>query len=186
MSNITPKISEGSYALFDGFDEISYNCIDYLIRNDEVIWKLLKYNTNDAWEKPNLTQPEKGQLIYDGSDNTANFRVFMDMGQPDVITSEICVIRIHPYNLSAPNRVNADVKIMTEVYSHYKINHLSNYKTRNDMIIKRFIQIFNGATIPGLLGNMAMDDLGTYGTRMETGGQLPFRGKWILFGSHSN
>lgn len=183
---ITPNVGEGSYALYDGFDSISENCISYLMTHDEIIWKLLKYRTPDAWDKPDLTQQEKAALIYDGSDNSSDFNVFMDMGQPDVETTETCVIRIHPYNLYAPNRVIGDIRIMAEVYSHYKINHLSNYKTRNDMIIKRFLQVYNGATIEGLLGKMYLDDLGTYGTRMETGGQLPFRGKYVLFGSKSN
>ncbi len=183
---VTPNVGEGSYALYKGFDEISYNCVAYLMEHDEVIWKLLKYNSSDAWKKPDLTQEEKGNLIYDGNDDTSGFNVFLDVGQPDVETSELCVIRIHPWNMYASNRVVADVRVMMEVYSHYKINHLSNYKTRNDMIIKRFLQVFNGATIEGLLGNMYLDDLGTYGTRMETAGQLPFRGKYVLFGSKSN
>lgn len=186
MSIVTPNVGEGSYALYDGLDSIGYNCIQYLMSHDEVIWKLLKYNTPDAWQMPDLSAEQKGELIYKGGDDAALFNVFMDMGQPDVITNEICVIRIHPYHLTAKNRVVGDIHVMTEVYSHYKINHLSNYKTRNDMIIQRFLQVFNGANIKGLLGNLAVDDLGTYGTKMETAGQLPFRGKWVLFGSHSN
>lgn len=185
MAN-TPDVGLGSYAFYKNFDSISENCITYLINNDEMIWKLLKYKTPDAWDKADLNQEQKAALIYDGSDNSADFNVFMDMGQPDVETTETCVIRIHPYNLYAPNRVISDIRIMMEVYSHYKINHLSNYKTRNDMIIQRFLQVFNGSTIEGLLGKMYIDDLGTYGTRMETGGQLPFRGKYVLFGSKSN
>jgi len=31
-----------------------------------------------------------------------------------------------------------------EVYSHYKINHLSNYTTRIDTIIQQLIYEFNG------------------------------------------
>lgn len=186
MTIVTPTISQGSYAQYSGFDEIGYNCIKYLRDNDQVIWKLLKYNTPDAWNKANLTVAEKNALIYDGSDNTADFHVFQDMGQPDVETSETCIIRVHPYAITAANRVVGSIKVMFEVYSHYKINHLDNYKTRNDMIVQRFLQTFNGATIEGLLGTLHLDDMGTYGTRMETGGQLPFRGKWILLGTKSN
>ncbi len=178
-------ISAGSYAQFEDWDAFSYNCITYLIDNDEVIWKLLKYNTPDAWDKTNLTKPEKTALIYDGGDNTVDFRVFMDMGQPDVETSETCQIRISPYSINSQNRTIGTVNMMFEVYTHYKINHLSNYKTRNDMIMKRFLQVFNGAIIGGI-GKLNLDGLGSYGSRLETGGQLPFRGKWVLMGNKSN
>lgn len=182
---ITPKISEGSYATYEVFDELSYNCIEYLMNNDEMVWRLLYYNTPDAWDeenlaKPNLNQEQKASLIYNGSDNTANYNVFMDMGQPDVETEEKCIIRIHPYNGQSPNRVVGTVLVMFEVYTHYKLNHLSNYKTRNDMILKRFIKVFNGVAIKSGIGNMHLDNMGSYGTRIETGGQLPWRGKYLL------
>lgn len=178
--------AKDGYGQFDSFDEISYRCINYLADNDEVIWKLLKHNTPDAWSKPNLTKPEKTAMIYDGSDNTANFRVFMDQGQPDTITDEICTIRILPYRIDAPNRSVGDIQVLMECYPHYKINHLSNYKTRADMIMKRFIQVFNGKIIDGIgLGAMFLDSSGMYGTRLEMGGQTPFRGKWLILGTHS-
>lgn len=182
---MTNTINDGSYAQYDDWDLFSMKCIDYLMDNDETIWKLLKYNTPDAWQKTDLTIPEKRALIYDGvADDTSLYHVFMDMGQPDVETSETCIIRIHPYSLNAPNRVVGTIMMMFEVYANYKINHLTNNRTRNDMIMKRFLQVFNGATIGGI-GKLNLDTMGSYGSRLETGGQLPFRGKWLLMGNKS-
>lgn len=179
------NINAGSYAQYEDWDVFSLKCIEYLMDNDELIWKLLKYNTPDAWNKADLTMAEKRALIYDGvSDDTSKYHVFMDMGQPDVITAEICQIRIHPYSLNAPNRVVGTIMMMFEVYSNYKINHLTNLRTRNDMIMKRFLQVFNGAIIGGI-GRLNLDNLGSYGSRLETGGQLPFKGKWLLMGNKS-
>jgi hypothetical protein len=178
------NIGEGSYARYDVFDSLSYLCIDYLMDNDEMVWKLLKYNTPDAWNKPDLTKEEKAALIYNGGDNTALYSVFMDSGQPDVQTAEKSEIRIYPYDLYPDNRVWGTIKIMFEIYANYHVNTLSNYRTRVDMIAKRFLQVFNGAEIGGI-GRMHFDVLGTYGTRLETGGQLPWKGRWMIMGNKS-
>ena len=186
MTILTPNIGEGSYALYDGWDSFSYNCISYLMTHDELIWKLLKYPTPNAWQMSDLTQEEKASLIYNGSDDTSKFHVFMDQGQPDVETLEGAIIRIAPYSINPENRVVGTVLMIFEAYTHYHVNHLTNYKTRNDMITQRLIQVFNGATIEGGLGKIHLDNLGSYGTRAELGGQLPWRGRWILMGQKTN
>ena len=45
---ITPNIGEGQYADFSVFNQISYNCISKLARENELVWKLLKYPQSDA------------------------------------------------------------------------------------------------------------------------------------------
>jgi hypothetical protein len=181
MSN---SINEGSYAQYEDFDNYAYNCVKHLMDNDEVVWKLLKYKTPDAWNQPNLTRAQKAALIYAGQDNSADFNVFMDIGQPDVETTETCVIRLSPYSVFPDNRVYGTVSLMFEVYSHYKLNHLGNYKTRVDMITKRFIQVFNGSVVGGI-GKLFFDRMGSESNRLENGGQLPFRGRWIIMSNKS-
>lgn len=179
------NINQGSYAQYDEFDNFSYTCITYLMDNDEVVWKLLKYRTPDAWNKPNLTKPEKAALIYNGSDDSTQYNVFMDIGSPDVITREDCIIRIAPYSVSPNNRVWGTVNMMFEVYCNYHINTLDNYKTRVDMITKRFIQVFNGIYINGI-GKLFFDKLGSEANRLEWASQVPHKGRWIIMSTHSS
>ena len=186
MTNITPDVGEGSYALYAGFDLFSYNCITYLMNNDEVIWKLLFYKTPDAWNKTNLTQAQKGALIYDGSDDSSKFNVFLDQGAPDVVTREDCILRISPHSIFPDNRVVGTVNMVFETYSNYHINTLSNYRTRTDMIAKRLIQVFNGSTIDGGLGKLFFDRLGGEANRLEWAGQSPWKGRWMVFSTRSN
>lgn len=183
---MTNTIGQGSYAQFEQFDEYAYNAVKYLMDNDEIIWKLLKYNDPEAWDKPDLTKEQKAALIYDGSDNTALFRVFLDQGQPDVNVGENTQIRISQYSLFPENRTIATNSMMFEVYTHYKINHLSNYKTRADMIMKRFLQVFNGCPSIGGIGNLYFDRQASESARQEYGGQLPYRGKWVVMSNKSN
>lgn len=188
MSNA--HINEGSYAQYEGFDSYSYQCITYLMNNDELIWRLLKYKTPDAWEEsvaqPNLTQEQKGGLIYNGTDDTSKFNVFLDMGSPDVITREDCILRISPHSIFPENRTIGTINIIFEVYSHYHINTMTNYKTRIDMVTKRLLQVFNGKIIPQLgIGRLYFDRLASEANRLEWAGQQPQKGRWIIMSNKS-
>ena len=50
-----------AYNIYEDFPRYSYKCIKYMMDNNELIWKLLKYNSPDAWEKsePTITEPFK-------------------------------------------------------------------------------------------------------------------------------
>ena len=37
-----------------------------------------------------------------------------------------------------------------EIFSHYKINHMSNYQTRIDTIAEELLSTFNGADVGGI------------------------------------
>lgn len=177
-------ISDGSYAQYEDFDSFSYKCISYLIDNDEVVWKLLKYMSPDAWNQTNLTRDEKIELIYNGSDDSSKFKVFLDSGSPDAFTREDCLIRISPHSLFPENRTVGTINIMFEVYANFHVNTLSNYKTRTDMITKRFIQVFNGINIGGI-GRLYFDRVGSYSDRSEYVGGVPMRGRWTIMSNKS-
>lgn len=172
-----------SYSEYPYLDTYSYACIKYLMDNDEEIWKLLKYTTHDAWNKPALSTEEKAALIYNGTDDTSKYKVFLDMGSPDVLTREDCIIRISPHSIFPDNRVVGTVNMIFEVYCNYHCNTLSNYRTRIDMITRRFLEVFNGVEIQGMVGRLYFDRLASESNRMEWGGQSPWRGRWIIFSS---
>lgn len=175
------------YNFYTDFPHYSYKLIEHLMSENELIWKLLKYADSDAWSKGDLTQAEKAELIWAGNGATDDFRVFMDEGQPDVQKGEVCILRISPYGIFPDNRTVDTITILMEVYSHYKINTLSNYTTRVDTIIQQLLEVFNGEVIEsmGSIGRLHMNKLGTSSTHMESSGQIPFRGKWLLFGNKS-
>lgn len=172
------------YNTYQNFPHYSHQCIKYLMDNNELIWKLLKYNTPTAWSGANLTAGEKAALIWNGDGSTDDYRVFIDDGAPDSETKEVSILRIFPFGLSPDNRTVGTVTMMMETYSHYKINTLSNYTTRTDTIIQQLLETFNGIVIGGI-GRLHFDKRGTGASRLEMAGQLPFRGKWLLFGNKS-
>jgi hypothetical protein len=182
MTN-TPIVGAEAYNKFLAFPRFSYNCITYLIENNELVWKLLKHPEADAWKKASLTQEEKGSLIYSGQEDASLFNVFMDIKQPDVFTKETSILRICPYFAGGRNRTLGYVEMSMEIFSHHKINHLSNYQTRIDTITAELLALFNGADIGGL-GVMFFDKMGDEGSRLINAGQIPFAGKQIIFATH--
>jgi hypothetical protein len=171
-----------AYNAFNDYDEIPYQIINHLMDNNELIWKLLKYDNPEAWKDsfPNLTKAEKGKLIYDGGEVTNNFRVFMDVGQPDAVTKEMTILRVSHWHISPKSRTVGIITMSFQVYAHYKINHLSNYKTRNDVIINQLLNTLNGIQVKGGLGVMYFDGKRELTDRMIVTGQIPFIGKQLF------
>lgn len=170
------------YNKYEYYKNLSYNIISYLMKNNELIWKLLKYNTADAWSQTNLTLEEKGSLIYDGSDDSTGYHVFLDEGNPDVHTREDCIIRVSPMEMYPENKIVGTILIGCEVYAHYKVNTLSDYTTRVDTIVQEFLTTLNGVAIDGVIGNLSFDRVMNQQIRQSMSGQTPFKGKIVYFG----
>jgi hypothetical protein len=168
-----------SYNKYTYLPQLSANCINYLIENDDEVWKLLYYTDANAWDETALTKTQKRALIYDGSTDITKFRVFMDSGQDDSFLKEVCLLRICPIELNPTNYVYGNVIMAFEVYAHYKINQLSNYTTRIDSIAQKIIEVFNGAEKGGL-GRLYFDARAYSRTRAFVIGAIPFKGKAIL------
>jgi hypothetical protein len=166
------------YNKFTNLPSIPYNCITYLMDNNETIWKLLKYKEADAWNKTNLTKAQKGALIYDGSADETKFRVFLDIGQENPWTDQACILRISIIEAVPTNYIWGNISIGMECYTHYKINHLSNYETRLDVVMQQLVETFNGAEIGGL-GRLYFDSYASGRCKMVTIGNPPFKGKAV-------
>lgn len=167
------------YNDYKDFPNLAYNAIKLLIAENQTIWKLLAYNDYMAFQKPDLTHAEKAALIYNGNEDETKFRVFQDIGQPDVWTHEACVLRISPYSIYPDNHIVGTIGVMFEIYCHYKINHLGNYTTRIDTVAQQLIEVFNGAEIGGI-GRLFFDRRASADCRLLPAGQSPYRGKWLV------
>ena len=180
----TPWIGLDAYNDFSQFSKLSYACIKTLMDNNELVWKLLKYTDPDAWKKPDLTQEGKASLIYKGQQDSSQYNVFMDNKQPDVLMKEATLLRIMPHFAKGLNRTVGYIEVSMEVYSHYKINHLSNYTSRIDVIAEQLLKIFNGVNVGGL-GLMSFDGMADQSSRLFQAGQIPFGGKQLIFSTYS-
>ena len=172
-----------SYNKFENYPLVSYNIASYLVENEDLIWKLLKYNDSDAWredaEHPSLTREEKGSLIYSGQSEETDYRVFLDVGQEIAWKTQACILRVFPYELEPSNYVHGDMIVAFEVFSHYRINHLSNYTTRIDTITQRILHNLNGQDVGGI-GRLNFDPVSSNRIRSTLTGNVPYKGRVTL------
>lgn len=171
---------KSSYATYQSMNQLSYRIVEKLLTDPkaEIIWKLLKYTDSNAYEEPNLTMEEKRKLIYTGQLKEADYRVFFDF-QLDVAQYQECaILRIYPAEIYPTNRVTAICMINVEVFSHARINHLSNYTTRVDTIVQALIECLNGVDVGGV-GVLFFDNQATNYNKISVIGQKPFKGKLI-------
>lgn len=177
------KAVKNAYATYEPLPDLGYNIIKYLIESPEaeIIWKLLKYPDADAWKKPDLSKKEKTEMIYDGIKKQDDCMVFFDYFMDEATNQEKSYLRIYPANTIPTNRTVGVCCINFEIFIHSQINHLSNYKTRLDVIIQKILEILNGRDIGGV-GVLFFDASRTSYCRMITVGEKPYKGKLLVMG----
>lgn len=145
-----------AYSKISGFKLFSYNCINYLLENNEMIWKLLFYNDADAWNKSNITIDEKRSMIYAGQPDETLYRVFMAEKQPNAWISEATILRIFPHSIVPENRTVNTTIMAFDIYSHYRVDTLSNYTARVDAGVEEIVSTLTGLTLEALGGFLSM------------------------------
>ena len=169
-----------SYATYENLPNISYRIIEYLMTSPdaEIIWKLLKYDDADAYSRPNLTLEEKSKLIYNGEAVLSKYNVFFDYMMDDAEDQMKTLLRIYPAEVYPTTRVTGICTVNLEVFTHSKINHLSNYTTRVDVIIQTLLKVLNGVDVGGI-GVLFFDNQGSRYDKIQTIGQKPYKGKLL-------
>jgi len=175
---------EQDYNQLNLLPDIPYKIIAYLVENNDLIWKLLKYNDADAWKSdsshPTLSKAEKGQLIFDGIKQETDCRVFLDTGQQSAWSDQVSILRISLFDVTPTNHIMARFSVAIEVYCHYLINTLSNYKPRDLAVIQSIIKSINGVDGIGGVGRLYFDASINPRSKITTIGKSPFKGKLAL------
>ncbi len=138
------------YNQYTHVSSYSKNIISYLLNNNEVIWKLIKYTTPDALSQPNLTKDEKSNLIYSGMGNEENYRVFTKSFPNDAIEVEQSQLRVFLLGINPINQVIGQVDMCFQIISHNNIETLDTYENRNEVMVQQIIATLNGQNIQGI------------------------------------
>lgn len=172
-----------TYNLFEGMDLLPYTIISHLFTNSdaEIIWKLLKYTTADAAAQANLTSAEKRALVYNGEEDSTPFSVFRDCYMDDGTSDQKTFLRVYTFSAVPENRTVGFINICFEVYTHPKISHLQNNKTRTDMIIQALLKVFNGSTVGGA-GAFFFDADRSPTNMIKTLAYRTYQGKALIMG----
>jgi hypothetical protein len=154
--------------------DFSKNIIHFLLNNNEIIWKLLKYATPDALSKPNLTKDEKSKLIYAGVGDEEDYRVFTKPIPNNAVIEEQSQLRVFLMRLVPLNDVIGHVDMCFQIISHNNIEILDTYQNRNEVLLQQVIATLNGQNINGIT------NFGFYGGRgfNNSAGWAKFGEKW--------
>lgn len=170
-----------AYNKYTQVPNFSYRIIEHLMTSEkaETLWKLIKYNDADAYNKPNLTQEEKAALIYRGVGTQDEFSVFLDYMSTDAEYKVKTILRIYPGEVTPTTRTTGMQGINIEVFVEFTINHLADYTTRVDRMVQILLDVLNGADIGGV-GQLFLDASASRMCRISTIGVSPFKGKQIV------
>jgi hypothetical protein len=142
-----------SYNQYAGYSKIPSKIMEYLIFNNESLWKLCKYNSSDALTESNLTVAEKRALVYGGQPDSSPYRVFTVKFTDDDIEKRQTQIRIYMARVYPKNAQIGMIDFCIDVFCHNKIAVLSypGYKpNRYDVMFEEIMKTLNGKDIKTL------------------------------------
>ena len=138
---------------------IPYKILSYLATQDEILWKLLKYNDYDALSKPNLTFKEKMSLIWRNGPQE-KYGVFLTNLIEDAMAESKCIMKVYNQYIHA-----SDPYLGTVVYAFDFLYggqmSLVEYDgvpvSRGDLFVNRILATLNGAYVGGV-GKLSFDE----------------------------
>ena len=129
-----------------------YKILEYLAKNNENIWKMIKYNSYDALSYDNLSMSEKLSYIWK-TGAQEDFSVFLTNIVGDAICEEKCILKCYDYYIQA-----TDAYISTPIFAFdflYGVTMALVDKdgipvNRGDLFINEVLSTLNGAEIGGV------------------------------------
>lgn len=152
------------YNSMSALPSIPYNILVHLAKNNEIIWKLLKYNTYDALLQPDLSFSEKMSLIWrQGAQD--NYGIFLTNLIEDAIAESKCIFKLYNFYNHASALYNSVAVYAFELLYGGKMS-LVNYQgmpvSRGDLFINQILLTLNGAEVGGVGKLTFLDDMSRY------------------------
>ena len=152
------------YNSLSALPTIPYNILVYLARQDEIIWKLLKYNSYDALSKPDLTFDEKLALIW-RTGVQEKYGVFLTMLVEDAICESKSILKIYDYYIHA-NELYTSTAVYAFDFLYGGQMSLVDYNgtpvSRGDLFINRILTVLNGTEVGGVGKLTFFDNMSRY------------------------
>jgi len=146
------------YNTYDGIQSFPYKIIRHLFDNEK-IWKLIKYDDNEALSpsKANLTLEEKTSLIWSGQldanydIDSSKYRVFQQPLTDDTFIERNTQLRVYEYKTIPIDRVKGIVLMRIAIITHSKLNGLIDTQTtRIGELKQEIIKSIVGEQIGGI------------------------------------
>lgn len=142
-------MAQSNYNNYQGSSWIPYNLVEFLIENEN-IWKLLKYSTADALEKPNLTRQEKVDMIWAGEDQQDDFNVFLIPMVENIQPKQTTLMRIAVYKVLPNSPFYGDILIGIHLLTQTKLGVIKDRRARLDVLFDEIMSTLIGKNVGGL------------------------------------
>lgn len=143
---------------------IPYNILTYLAKEEQILWKLLAYNSYDALSKPDLTFSEKMDLIWKEGPQEP-YSVFMTNIIDDAIPESKTILKIYNYYIHAKDLYLAPTVYAFDILYGPKMS-LVEYNgipvSRSDLFVNRILTLLNGVEVGGVGKLVFFDDMSRY------------------------
>lgn len=143
---------------------IPYNILTYLAKEEQILWKLLAYNSYDALSKPDLTFSEKMDLIWKEGPQEP-YSVFMTNIIDDAIPESKTILKIYNYYIHAKDLYLAPTVYAFDILYSPKMS-LVEYNgipvSRADLFVNRILTLLNGVEVGGVGKLVFFDDMSRY------------------------
>ena len=171
------------YNSMNRLPQIPYKILEYLALNDEILWKMLAYNSYDALSKPNLTFSEKMDLIWKTGPQE-NYNVFFTVLVEDAILESKCILKIYDYYIHAKQLYTGTVVYAFDFLYGGQMS-LVNYNgipvSRGDLFINRILEVLNGAEVNGVGKLTFFNDMSRYDlAKVTIGNSKTFTGMQLF------
>jgi hypothetical protein len=140
------------YNNFENLPTVPYKLINYLAEHNDRLFKLLKYPSSDALDKPNLTFEEKLELLYTDVDNEVDKHIFLKPLVGDEMTNAESQIRIYKSSIKPLSKQDAVVSYRFDFITGDKISLVYDDGIpcpRLDLLETEILNTFNGVDLFG-------------------------------------
>lgn len=162
---------------------IPYNILTYLAQEEQILWKVLAYNSYDALSQPDLTFSQKMGLVWkEGSQEP--YSVFMTNIIDDAIPESKTIMKLYNYYIHAKDLFVAPTVYAFDILYGPKMS-LVDYNgvpvSRADLFVNRILTLLNGVYVGGVGKLTFFDDMSRYDLgRTVIGNSKTFTGYQIF------
>lgn len=139
-----------AYNKFTGFSDICTRLLNFLMVENENVWKLLFYDSPDALEQPNLTMEQKRSLVYKGYGDSEDYKVFRCPYIDDSMTKECTQLRHYALTINPENRSMSIVDVAFDCITHTKLSDLEGCQNRVERMVEEILGTLNGREVDGV------------------------------------
>lgn len=162
---------------------IPYNILTYLAQEEQILWKLLAYNSYDALSQPDLTFSQKMNLVWKEGPQEP-YSVFMTNIIDDAIPESKTIMKLYNYYIHAKDLFVAPTVYAFDILYGSKMS-LVDYNgvpvSRADLFVNRILTLLNGVYVGGVGKLTFFDDMSRYDLgRTVIGNSKTFTGYQIF------